>query len=235
FRTRIEFCESAIPRLEPDDSLTVGNFRRAIAESHAHLGDLSLAEQLFETWLTESPRWGWGWIGWSDLFGPFDPVERNLPKAEAILCRGLAVDDVEDRADLLERLAHLCEADGRESAAKEFQQQSEAERIRGREQRLAPIRQALEVMESKSVLRTKTTFDFGDEGLPLDQFADFARSVREHDSTSHLLDDESFDDLNDNVAPFADFPRLTSRKIGRNDPCYCGSGKKFKKCCGKLT
>ena len=22
-------------------------------------------------------------------------------------------------------------------------------------------------------------------------------------------------------------------KIGRNDPCYCGSGKKFKKCCGK--
>ena len=22
-------------------------------------------------------------------------------------------------------------------------------------------------------------------------------------------------------------------KIGRNDPCHCGSGKKFKKCCGK--
>lgn len=21
-------------------------------------------------------------------------------------------------------------------------------------------------------------------------------------------------------------------KIGRNDPCFCGSGKKFKKCCG---
>lgn len=21
-------------------------------------------------------------------------------------------------------------------------------------------------------------------------------------------------------------------KIGRNDPCVCGSGKKFKKCCG---
>ena len=24
-----------------------------------------------------------------------------------------------------------------------------------------------------------------------------------------------------------------SAKIGRNDPCTCGSGKKFKKCCGK--
>ena len=22
-------------------------------------------------------------------------------------------------------------------------------------------------------------------------------------------------------------------KVGRNDPCPCGSGKKFKKCCGK--
>ena len=22
-------------------------------------------------------------------------------------------------------------------------------------------------------------------------------------------------------------------KVGRNDPCFCGSGKKFKKCCGK--
>ena len=25
---------------------------------------------------------------------------------------------------------------------------------------------------------------------------------------------------------------LKSQKIGRNDPCPCGSGKKFKKCCG---
>ena len=25
----------------------------------------------------------------------------------------------------------------------------------------------------------------------------------------------------------------TSEKVGRNDPCSCGSKKKFKKCCGK--
>jgi preprotein translocase subunit SecA len=23
------------------------------------------------------------------------------------------------------------------------------------------------------------------------------------------------------------------KKIGRNDPCTCGSGKKYKKCCGQ--
>src|SRR5713101_4157065 len=26
--------------------------------------------------------------------------------------------------------------------------------------------------------------------------------------------------------------RVTRQKIGRNEPCPCGSGKKFKKCCG---
>ena len=24
-------------------------------------------------------------------------------------------------------------------------------------------------------------------------------------------------------------------KIGRNDPCICGNGRKYKKCCGKNT
>jgi uncharacterized protein len=28
-------------------------------------------------------------------------------------------------------------------------------------------------------------------------------------------------------------PDRVSTKVGRNDPCPCGSGKKFKKCCGK--
>jgi SWIM/SEC-C metal-binding protein len=28
-------------------------------------------------------------------------------------------------------------------------------------------------------------------------------------------------------------PREVEKKVGRNDPCPCGSGKKYKKCCGK--
>ena len=27
--------------------------------------------------------------------------------------------------------------------------------------------------------------------------------------------------------------KLETPKVGRNDPCPCGSGKKYKKCCGK--
>jgi uncharacterized protein len=29
--------------------------------------------------------------------------------------------------------------------------------------------------------------------------------------------------------------RRSTAKIGRNDPCPCGSGKKYKKCCGGAT
>ena len=28
-------------------------------------------------------------------------------------------------------------------------------------------------------------------------------------------------------------PTIAEKKIGRNDPCTCGSGKKFKNCCGQ--
>jgi preprotein translocase subunit SecA len=28
-------------------------------------------------------------------------------------------------------------------------------------------------------------------------------------------------------------PKVGGKKIGRNDPCPCGSGKKYKHCCGR--
>jgi SWIM/SEC-C metal-binding protein len=28
-------------------------------------------------------------------------------------------------------------------------------------------------------------------------------------------------------------PTVVEKKLGRNEPCSCGSGKKFKNCCGK--
>jgi hypothetical protein len=35
------------------------------------------------------------------------------------------------------------------------------------------------------------------------------------------------------VSPRADPVETTKAKVGRNDPCPCGSGKKYKKCCGQ--
>ena len=30
------------------------------------------------------------------------------------------------------------------------------------------------------------------------------------------------------------FEKYRGKKIGRNEPCFCGSGKKYKHCCGSL-
>lgn len=60
-------------------------------------------------------------------------------------------------------------------------------------------------------------------------------------------DDENFDDYDDYEDDFDEDVKTTEdlgifktystplnvEKIGRNDPCSCGSGKKYKKCCGK--
>jgi hypothetical protein len=48
----------------------------------------------------------------------------------------------------------------------------------------------------------------------------------DYDEEDYDLDDEVEDELEEEPPPPA-----TRQKTGRNDPCPCGSGKKFKKCC----
>ena len=54
------------------------------------------------------------------------------------------------------------------------------------------------------------------------------RMSQEQQITRPLLDD-SFDD--EPPFPISEIPA----KVGRNEPCPCGSGKKYKKCCGSLN
>ena len=55
-------------------------------------------------------------------------------------------------------------------------------------------------------------------------------------------DEDTFQDAIDEpekpVKPritYYDQPYIAEKKVGRNDPCPCGSGKKYKKCCGKRS
>ncbi|GLR26080.1 preprotein translocase subunit SecA [Limnobacter litoralis] len=58
-----------------------------------------------------------------------------------------------------------------------------------------------------------------------------------HDETgSGLAEEDSPESAADNTPqPVAAQPRRVSDKVGRNDPCPCGSGKKFKHCHGSLS
>ena len=48
----------------------------------------------------------------------------------------------------------------------------------------------------------------------------------------HREGNEMTDEDDEEIGPLNAVPK-TTRKVGRNDPCPCGSGKKYKKCCGK--
>ncbi len=52
----------------------------------------------------------------------------------------------------------------------------------------------------------------------------------QHDAVSQLESDEKDDTVN-TEKPYV----RSGKKVGRNDPCPCGSGKKFKSCHGKLS
>lgn len=58
-----------------------------------------------------------------------------------------------------------------------------------------------------------------------------------HDETAAgLIEDESSEAADDNTPQAVPAqPRRVSDKVGRNDPCPCGSGKKFKHCHGSLS
>ena len=56
--------------------------------------------------------------------------------------------------------------------------------------------------------------DFGEEGLPLEDLPNLAQSLQPGRSVGGGSSEGQ-------------------QRVGRNDPCPCGSGKKFKKCCAR--
>jgi len=83
------------------------------------------------------------------------------------------------------------------------------------------------------VVRSEPSEDNADEAL-----VEFIASFREggqlhkHHELAHFVRDQGRWYYQDGSAPKPQTVRLATPKVGRNDPCPCGSGKKYKKCCG---
>lgn len=164
---RIYLNQQILQFVDKDDELSIENAKRAIAETHFYMGNIKKGDELFEKYLSDDPRWGWGWIGWSDFYWIFYGNKQNdYPKAEAILKKALAVEELRDREDVMERLMNFYDETDRADEA-------------------AAIKRELNKLV-KSHQPVKTNMQV-----------------------------------------------ISAAKVGRNDPCPCGSGKKYKKCCGK--
>lgn len=167
FHKRIQYCEEMLKVCGNEDELLVENTRRAIADSHFYLGNIKECDQLYDTWLKEDPKWGWGYIGWADCycFGT-DEKEQDIERAEEIIRKALEEKDIRDRIEVVDRAIEIYQNLGNNQKAAELMKEFETYR------------------EAKdSTTQTSTP--------------------------------------------------IKAVKIGRNDPCPCGSGKKYKKCCGK--
>ena len=93
--TRVAYCEEYLRLFGGEEEGIAQGMRRAMAESIDLGGNPARADALYEEWLAVDPRWGWGWIGWSDNYSiRSGRAGKELPKAEAILKRGLAWADV---------------------------------------------------------------------------------------------------------------------------------------------
>src|SRR2546427_2264522 len=121
---RIALCEEGLRRFQSDDDLMTENRRRALAESYYELGETEKADSLYRSWLDADPCWGWGWIGWSDCYRFTRTELRDWRRCEQILREGFSIADVRDRADLAERLADVCEEQGRVAEAAEVRRQA---------------------------------------------------------------------------------------------------------------
>src|SRR5439155_12007048 len=81
---RVAVCEEGLKRFEEEGDLTTQNRRRALAESYFEMGETRRADTLFQGWLKADPRWGWGWIGWSDCYR-FTRIEHlDMNRAEEL-------------------------------------------------------------------------------------------------------------------------------------------------------
>ncbi|NOH98207.1 YchJ family protein [Vibrio sp. 99-70-13A1] len=85
--------------------------------------------------------------------------------------------------------------------------------------------------ENEGFVEFKAYFNDGAEQFCMQERSRFVRD----NGLWYYIDGTFPDQESDHEEPEID-PRLNqtveSFKIGRNDPCICGSGKKYKKCCG---
>jgi len=209
-RARIAVCEEALRRFPDEDELMVENRRRAVAESYFELGETDKAEALFGRWLAADPRWGWGWIGWADLHFFTNNRPKDSSRAGELLLRGYSTPGVRNREDIADRLVLVYRETGRDEEAEALS--AEAKRIT-RSSAGVSVRRTIDLEDAgdRAGVRDTATATFEGEGFPLDRMMEIVEAL-------------------DVVRPSLR-PRRAS-KVGRNAPCPCGSGRKYKKCCG---
>lgn len=183
---RLRYVREFLACFPQEDALTQLNMRRAEGDALWAMGQQNEADAVFAALVAAQPDAAWAYIGWADHYWLFDDSPKAYGTAEAIMQRALARPGLQDRADLLERLADLYD---------EWDKPAERDAVLAE---LAPMAEA-----GQATLLT-----------------DFAMAPPAEDADAYFLD---------KLPPVAGVAPAR-RRLGRNDPCWCGSGQKYKRC-----
>jgi tetratricopeptide (TPR) repeat protein len=114
YQKRIDYCHEFCEIFPDSDDSIIQNMLRAEAESHFELGEVEIADNLFQGLVKRFPRSIWSYVGWGDTYCDFFH-HKNLvdyDKAEGIYRLGLAKCD-EDIEILHERINDLKDMRGK--------------------------------------------------------------------------------------------------------------------------
>ncbi len=81
-RARISACRKFLKRFTLEDPLLLDNTRRGFIESLFAIGEAEKGKALLKEWLVKDPKWGWGWIDWSDYCLNGNLGKKDYKKAE---------------------------------------------------------------------------------------------------------------------------------------------------------
>src|SRR6266498_1097748 len=104
---RVRYVREFLAQFPDEEANHYVNFRRAEGEALWTLGRRDEAEAVYTALIERLPDEGWGYIGWADHYWLFDKSLKDYARAEAIMQRALARPKLQDRGDVLDRLADL--------------------------------------------------------------------------------------------------------------------------------
>lgn len=183
---RLRYVREFLACFPQEDALTQLNMRRAEGDALWAMGQQNEAEAVFAALVAAQPDAAWAYIGWTDHYWLFDDSPKTYDTAEAIMQRALARPGLQDRADLLERLADLYNEWGKPA-------------------------------ERDAVL----------DELEAAAYAEQDAALTDLDAAALAEEDKAF--FTDSL-PVAAGAAPARRLPGRNEPCWCGSGQKYKRC-----
>ncbi len=226
------------------DELNIHYYKRSLAETYYLLGQPEVGEQHFNQLIDDYPDNVWGYIGYSDKYWMDYSKHEDFDKAFSILNRAYHRLSIKESDIIAERLTDLMIAMKKkeleaflefekENAVTEGTSVADAINYLKRDSEEIPFSYLKFLEDNKAVAKEEILKEMksniSDERPIIPEYAVLyqklfnAREEKLRKPREKVVANYGFNQK----------PIVKEKKIGRNEPCPCGSGKKYKKCCGK--